>query len=438
MFKYCDRDPAKLLSVNLVACVDRQTKRLIEEPNDSLEAAVGNRRKLSFKRDLLLRAVVSTLPMLLLVVQPVAGQDNEKSGKVQESNENQDIDIAMRALIKSAHDDDEKVRMAAIDVLGSSTTHHREILITLGPFLSDENSALAKQAEKSFLRLPCEQKLKLLLLTSMLESRNLEVVEVAKRLIDTFVVDETMIRAIDDLLGSDMTSKKTRAFLFQLIQRWGQKASPMVPTLVKLFENDSWKAEVLKSWESIGPGAKDALPMITIALSDDQPNVRLLAVQALGSVTNARAVKYNSARQNSVDGYVQHVFAQADADQDQKLSVSEVKNSPLGQATILYDKNRDGFVEEGELYSALYQEGNRQNQQRNSSNFRRRRSRTPEATYSAYVDSVMNLYDRNKDGKLDKEEITKMSRPPTGADQDSDGRLTHQELVNHYSGQVRK
>jgi len=395
---------------------------------------VSKRRKLSFKRNILLHALVSVLPALLLVVQPITAQDNEKTAEVQESGKNQDVDNAMRALIKSVHDDDEQVRMAAIEVLGSSTTHHREILITLGPLLSDENSALAKQAEKSFLRLPCKQELKLLLLTSMLENRNLEVVEVAKRLIDTFVVDETMVRAIDDLLGSDMTSKKTRAFVFQLIQRWGQKASPMVPTLIKLFENDSWKADVLKSWESIGPNAKGALPLITDALTDDQPNVRLLAVQALGSVTSARAVKYNSARQNSVDGYVQHVFVQADADHDGKLSLSEVKNSPLGQETILYDKNRDGFVTEGELYSALYQEGNRQSQQRNSANRRNSRASAPARDYSAYVDGVLNHYDRNKDGKLDGEEMAKMPRAPKTADQDSDGVLTRQELLGHYSG----
>jgi Ca2+-binding EF-hand superfamily protein len=54
--------------------------------------------------------------------------------------------------------------------------------------------------------------------------------------------------------------------------------------------------------------------------------------------------------------------------------------------------------------------------------------------YGAYVAGVIKRYDADKDGKLSKDEIKKMSRPPKNADANKDGFLTNEELLTHYSG----
>jgi len=57
-----------------------------------------------------------------------------------------------------------------------------------------------------------------------------------------------------------------------------------------------------------------------------------------------------------------------------------------------------------------------------------------ERDYSSYVQGVMERYDKDKDGKLNKSEQAKMSRVPKNADADKDGNLSFDELVDHYSG----
>lgn len=54
--------------------------------------------------------------------------------------------------------------------------------------------------------------------------------------------------------------------------------------------------------------------------------------------------------------------------------------------------------------------------------------------YASYADSLIKQYDKDSDGKLSKEEIGNMRRPPKNADGDGDGIITKDELVVSLSG----
>lgn len=54
--------------------------------------------------------------------------------------------------------------------------------------------------------------------------------------------------------------------------------------------------------------------------------------------------------------------------------------------------------------------------------------------YLKYAQSLVESYDKDKDGKLSKDEVKSMRRPPTGADTNKDGFISEQELVDSLSG----
>jgi Ca2+-binding EF-hand superfamily protein len=57
-----------------------------------------------------------------------------------------------------------------------------------------------------------------------------------------------------------------------------------------------------------------------------------------------------------------------------------------------------------------------------------------QAKYKKYAESLISNYDKDKDGKLNKDEIKQMRRPPVGADADKDGFITESELLDSLSG----
>ncbi len=61
-------------------------------------------------------------------------------------------------------------------------------------------------------------------------------------------------------------------------------------------------------------------------------------------------------------------------------------------------------------------------------------SSTSRDKYASYAESLIKNYDEDKDGKLSKDEVKKMRRPPVGADQDNDGTITKDELIDSLSG----
>jgi Ca2+-binding EF-hand superfamily protein len=57
-----------------------------------------------------------------------------------------------------------------------------------------------------------------------------------------------------------------------------------------------------------------------------------------------------------------------------------------------------------------------------------------QAKYQKYAESLISNYDKDKDGKLNRDEIKQMRRPPVGADADKDGFITQSELLDSLSG----
>ena len=54
--------------------------------------------------------------------------------------------------------------------------------------------------------------------------------------------------------------------------------------------------------------------------------------------------------------------------------------------------------------------------------------------YLKYSRSLIKTYDKDEDGKLSKDEVKKMRRPPVGADTNNDGFVSESELVDSLSG----
>ena len=53
--------------------------------------------------------------------------------------------------------------------------------------------------------------------------------------------------------------------------------------------------------------------------------------------------------------------------------------------------------------------------------------------YPKYVKGIIAKYDKNKDGLLSSSELSKMSRAPKNADTNKDGKLSYDEMLNHYT-----
>ena len=49
--------------------------------------------------------------------------------------------------------------------------------------------------------------------------------------------------------------------------------------------------------------------------------------------------------------------------------------------------------------------------------------------YTRYVESLLKVYDKDKDGSLDQEELNSMRRPPVDADQNGDNKVSKQEFI---------
>ena len=57
-----------------------------------------------------------------------------------------------------------------------------------------------------------------------------------------------------------------------------------------------------------------------------------------------------------------------------------------------------------------------------------------QSKYQKYAESLFSNYDKDKDGKLSQDELKAMRRPPANADQNKDGIVEFQELVDSLSG----
>jgi hypothetical protein len=55
-----------------------------------------------------------------------------------------------------------------------------------------------------------------------------------------------------------------------------------------------------------------------------------------------------------------------------------------------------------------------------------------------YVVALIKAFDRNEDGDLQEDELSRMRRRPQGADLDKDGTVTKKELVEHFESRIRR
>ena len=171
---------------------------------------------------------------------------------------------------------------------------------------------------------------------------------------------------------------------------------------------------------------------------------------------------------------VERTMKRYDRNRDGSLDSSEIKKARWGRPTPQEsDLNRDGSLSKAELahrYSAREREERdqaraaetkaRMNASRNAKNSKsvsvrnsrpirsgsannsristnRSSTRDPNSgrdRYRKYAQGLMKQYDKNKDGRIDKEEIKDMRRPPAGADMNNDGYVTEQELADVLSG----
>lgn len=76
----------------------------------------------------------------------------------------------------------------------------------------------------------------------------------------------------------------------------------------------------------------------------------------------------------------------------------------------------------------------RSSSSKSSSTSSKSTAKTDRGKYLKYAQSLVESYDKDKDGKLSKEEIKAMRRPPVGADVNEDGFISETELVDSLSG----
>lgn len=200
---------------------------------------------------------------------------------------------------------------------------------------------------------------------------------------------------------------------------------------------------------------------------------------AQGSSSKTAAPKVSESIQRQVDD----VLRRYDRNRNGILEADEIKNARWGSPSpYSNDKNKDGKLSKSELVQRYLDRERYSNRQRNSrgdrdrSDDRRRssssrssssssqydfkssststgssrssssRSRSSSSSsssssrkvdtkkYEAYVNGLMDRYDKNKNGKFEKEELAEMRRPPKTADANGDGEITKKELLDSLTG----
>ena len=63
-----------------------------------------------------------------------------------------------------------------------------------------------------------------------------------------------------------------------------------------------------------------------------------------------------------------------------------------------------------------------------------RRASSQQDKIADYVQNLLKQYDSNNDGSISNDEMAKMKSVPKGADADSNGQLSRDELTTYYGG----
>lgn len=216
------------------------------------------------------------------------------------------------------------------------------------------------------------------------------------------------------------------------------------------------------------------VPGFAVATEEEGGGVLAFGVSAeSGSSSSSSRVK-KVEFSDSVNRQITDALNRYDKNKDGILDAEEIKNGRWGNPKPSEsDLNKDGRLTRDELgrrYIARESYYNRERNKSSSSSNRSStsssrssrsssslsRSRTPSrssmtrtstasantskapsststAKYERYASSLIRQYDKNKNGKLEKEEVAEMRRPPK-ADANKDGVITKEELMDSLTG----
>ncbi len=98
------------------------------------------------------------------------------------------------------------------------------------------------------------------------------------------------------------------------------------------------------------------------------------------------------------------------------------------------EKEREQWRRSGSTTSSSSRYGSSSSSSSRSTTSKPAAPKVDRSKYIKYAQSLVENYDKDKDGKLSKTEVKAMRRPPVGADVDKDGFITEDELVDSLSG----
>jgi Ca2+-binding EF-hand superfamily protein len=218
------------------------------------------------------------------------------------------------------------------------------------------------------------------------------------------------------------------------------------------------------------PAGEWSTPRLVPGFGED---VKLPTVLGFGEAATAAPESESASTGNpdevseSVRAQVDRVLNQYDPNKDGVLDANEIKNTPWGAPPPQEsDTNGDGRLTRSELierYRKREADSVRFNGPRDDNSRGRRdagptpapavaparldsrpadqpartaasRSASAESRIADYVQNLLKQYDSDNDGSISAEEQSKMKSSPKGADADSDGKLSRDELTAYYGG----
>jgi len=171
--------------------------------------------------------------------------------------------------------------------------------------------------------------------------------------------------------------------------------------------------------------------------ADNETIAGLEPVLGFGNDAETYAVKVVDADRRTVD----ERFRRYDSNRDGYLSREELSRNRWDDDPLKYDRNRDGRLSKSEMavryaQRRLREEGRRREEEkRRSGDDRRRRPDSrdsrggDDSRTSRIVKYVFERYDRNKNGRLDRDEWGSMRTNPADADTDHNNTITREEYT---------
>ena len=168
--------------------------------------------------------------------------------------------------------------------------------------------------------------------------------------------------------------------------------------------------------------------------ADNEVIAGLEPVLGFGNDAETYAVKIVDSDRRSAE----ERFRRYDSNHDGYLSSEELRRGRWSDDPLKYDRNRDGRLSKSEMAVRYAQRRLREEQRRRDEEKRRggerrradgRDSRGGDSRTSRIVDYAFNRYDRNKNGRLDRDEWGSMRTNPADADTDHNNTITREEYT---------